>query len=122
MLEYRFDKDAGDKVLDRSGKANNASAPGVPVVAGRDGHKARHSTAQPDRRRQIEKSVALCPPGWTVADTFKADKPDGVLLAHGGATTGIACIQEGRPAWTVKTANRASTIVGSQPLGEAGTR
>ena len=41
VLEFRFDKDVGDKVVDVSGAGNNGKSKGAELAGGRDGEKAR---------------------------------------------------------------------------------
>ncbi len=117
VLEYRFDQDEGDEVIDRSGKNNHASARGVPLAEGRQGHKARRFDGKALIDVGKAKSLSPCAPGWTVSVTFKADKPDGVLVTHGGASRGYCLyLQGGKPAWSVRSASRIATVVASQPL------
>jgi arylsulfatase A-like enzyme len=118
VLDYRFDQDQGDKATDHSGKENHASARGAPLVAGRDGHKARRfdGTALIDVGKA--KSLSPCTPGWTVSVTFKADKPDGILLTHGGASQGYCLyLRGGKPAWAVRSSRRIATVAGAEPVG-----
>ena len=118
MLEYRFDQEQGDKAMDRSGKENHASARDVPLVDGRDGHKARRFDGKSLIDVGKAKSLSPCAPGWTVSVTFKADKPDGMLVTHGGASQGYCLyLQGGKPAWTVRSSRRVATVIGSQPVG-----
>ena len=64
------------------------------------------------------KSLSPCVPGWTVSVTFETDKPDGMLVTHGGASQGYCLyLQGGKPAWTVRSSKRVATVIGSQPVG-----
>jgi arylsulfatase A-like enzyme len=102
VLDYRFDKDEGDKVVDASGKGNNGRAKGVPLVEGREGRKARRFEGQ--GCIEVAKSPSLNPSvrSWTVEVVFKADAPDGILVAHGGATLGYClALEGGKPVFTV---------------------
>jgi hypothetical protein len=119
VLDYRFDRDAGEKTLDRSGHENHASAGGAPLVAGRDGHKARHFDGTVSI--EVSKATSLSPSmsAWTATVAFKAEKPDGTLLTHGGASQGYCLyLKEGKPTWTVRTSKHAVTVAGSKPLAE----
>jgi arylsulfatase A-like enzyme len=98
VLEYRFDRDEPAKVVDASGKGNGGKAVGVALAAGRNGAKAR----QFDGNSYIDvgKSPSLNPSvgEWTIEATFKADKPDGVILAQGGESNGYCLyLEEGKP-------------------------
>ena len=120
VLEYRFDREQGDKAVDLSGKENHASAARVPLVAGRDGHKARRFDGKSLIDVGKTKSLSPCAPGWTVSVTFKADAPDGLLVTHGGASLGYCLyLRGGKPAWTVRSAKKAVTVMGTKPI-EAG--
>lgn len=117
VLEYRFDRDQGDKVVDASGKGNHGKASGAPMVDGRSGRKARRF----DGRAYIEvpKAESLRPnvPGWTIEARFKADKPDGVVLARGGRTAGYCLyLEEGRPVLAVTVGNRLVQVRGKQAV------
>jgi hypothetical protein len=101
VLDYRFDKDEGDKVMDASGKANHGHARNVPLAEGR-GRKARRFEGQ--GCIEVPKSPSLNPSvrSWTVSVVFKADAPDGILVAHGGAMFGYClALEEGKPVFTV---------------------
>lgn len=117
VLEYRFDRDEPTKVIDASGKNNGGKAVGVTLAEGQNGAKAR----QFDGNSYIEvaKSPSLNPSvgGWTIEVTFKADKPDGVLLAQGGETNGYCLYLEGgKPRFAV-TGGAEQTLVGvDQPV------
>jgi arylsulfatase A-like enzyme len=123
VLEYRFAKDDGDKVVDASGNDNHGTAKGAPLVDSRDGGKARKFDG--DGYIEVPKSMSLDPSvaGWTVEVTFKADKPDGVLLARGGRTNGYCLhLEEGRPVFTVVSRNRASQVSAPQAVGGGWTK
>jgi arylsulfatase A-like enzyme len=83
VLDYRFDKDAGDKVVDASGKGNHGHATNVPLADGREGGEARRFEGK--GCIAVPKSPSLNPSvrSWTVEVVFKADAPDGILVAHG---------------------------------------
>ncbi len=102
VLDYRFDKDDGDKVIDGSAKRNNGLAQSVPLAEGRDRKKARRFEGA--GCIDVPKTPSLNPavPSWTVEVVFKADAPDGILVAHGGATFGYClALEGGQPVFTV---------------------
>jgi arylsulfatase A-like enzyme len=118
VLDYRFeaDTDAG-RAEDRSGKSNHGSAQGVPLVEGRAGHKARRFDGE--GYIAVAKSPSLSPVSqtWTIEATLRADRPDGIILAHGGATNGYCLyLRGGKPAFTVNAQNRTSTVVADRAL------
>jgi hypothetical protein len=111
VLDYRFNKHEGDKVVDASGEANHGHGRNVPLVEGREGRKARRF--QGEGCIAVPKSPSLNPsvPNWTVEVVFKAGAPDGILVAHGGGTFGYClALEEGKPVFTV-VAQRKQTRV-----------
>ena len=102
VLDYRFDKDEGDKVIDASGKGNHGHATNVPFADGGEGRKARRFEGK--GCIAVPKSPTLNPAvrSWTVEVVFKADVPDGILVAHGGAALGYClALEGGKPVFTV---------------------
>jgi arylsulfatase A-like enzyme len=95
VLEYKFDKSAGQQVPDASGKNNPGLPKGIAIADGRN----KSSAAKFDGRAYIDvhKSPSLNPAvgAWTVEATFKSDKPEGVILAQGGAANGYVLWLEG---------------------------
>ncbi|MCX7045580.1 MAG: sulfatase-like hydrolase/transferase [Candidatus Sumerlaeota bacterium] len=111
VLDYRFDKDAGDKVADASGKGNDGAAKGAPLADGREGHKARRFDGQ--GYIEVPKTPSLAPnvAGWTIEIAFKSEKPDGILLARGGPTMGYCLhLENGCPVFTVVSQGKASSV------------
>jgi len=111
VLDYRFDKDDGDKVVDASGKGNHGRARGVPLAEGRQGKKARRFEGK--ACIEVPKSPSLNPAvaNWTVEVVFKADAPDGILVAHGGASFGYClALEEGKPVFTVVGQKKQSQV------------
>ncbi len=122
VLEYRFSKDEGDRVVDTSGKNNHGKATGAPLAEGRDGRPARRFDGkgfiEVPRAPSLDPSVGA----WTVEAVFKSDAPDGVVLARGGQTAGYCVyLQDGRPHLTVTAANRPIDIGGRQSVAGAWT-
>jgi arylsulfatase A-like enzyme len=123
VLEYRFDRDEGDKVLDASGQGNHGTARGAPLVEGRNGGKARRFDGK--GYLDLPKTASLNPAvaGWTVEVTFQADKPDGILLARGGQANGYCLhLEAGKPVFTVVARGRASRVVAEPAVGMGWTR
>jgi len=119
VLDYQFEKDAGDKIVDASGNSNNATAHGLQLVDGHDGHKALQFDGQTSIDVGKSKSLSPITPGWTVEITFQSQKPDGILLAHGGASNGYCLyLKDGKPAWAVRAGRSLSTVRSSEPLSE----
>ena len=102
VLDYHFDKDEGDRVVDASGQGNDGRAKNVPLTEGREGRKARHFDGQ--GCIAVPKSPNLNPAmrNWTVEVVFKTDAPDGILVAHGGALFGYClALEGGKPVFTL---------------------
>lgn len=102
VLEYRFDEDTADKVIDDSGKGNQGVATSAPLVDGRSGKKARRFDGR--GHIDIRKAPSLNPGvrAWTMEVTFQADAPDGVLVAHGGDSNGYClALCDGKPQFTL---------------------
>lgn len=115
VLDFQFDKDEGDKVVDASGKGNHGKAVRAPLTEGRDGRKARRFDGT--GRIDIPKSPSLNPAvsAWTVEATFRTDKPQGVVAACGGQANGWCLhLDQGRPVFTVVSMNRASRVAGPE--------
>jgi arylsulfatase A-like enzyme len=115
VLDYRFDQDAGDTVRDGSGHGNHGTAQGVALVEGRDGRKARRFDGQ--GVIVVPKAMSLNPAqsNWTVEVTFKADQPDGIVLAHGGASFGYClALEEGAPVFAVVGNQKLSRVAANQ--------
>lgn len=117
VLDYRFDRDDGDKVVDASGKGNHGQAHAAPLAEGRQGHKARRF----DGRGHIEvpKSDSLRPnvSGWTIEIVLKPEKASGVVLARGGRSAGYCLyLDEGRPVFAVTVNNRLFEARAKRPI------
>ncbi len=101
VLDFRFDKDDGVKVIDASGRNHHGTSRGASLVDGKNSQARRF-----DGKAHIDlpKFDTLNPaaPSWRVEVTMEAAKPDGVVLAHGGASNGYAlALRNGRPELTV---------------------
>jgi arylsulfatase A-like enzyme len=118
VLEYRFADMIGARVQDHSGKKNH----GFPMDVGRVEGRKDKQALKFDGKGYIEvaKSESLDPSmkAWTVEVVFKAEKPDGIVLARGGSANGYCLhLEEGKPVFTVTSGNKASHIVAKQAVG-----
>lgn len=117
LLDYRFDRDKGAKVVDVSGNGCAGDARNAPLVDGREGRKARKFGGKGSI--ETAKTPAQDPSGgpFSVLVELKADKPDGVVLAHGGRSNGYALFLDGgRPGFVVNSANKTARIAAEKPL------
>ncbi len=111
VLDYRFDRDEGTRVVDASGRGNDGRARNAPLAEGRDGRKSRRFDGH--ACIEVPKSPSLNPAmrDWTIEVVFKADAPDGILAAHGGALFGYClALEDGKPVFTVVGGKRQSRI------------
>ena len=111
VLDFRFDKD-GERILAAPNKINGGAVVHSAVLnEGRNGQKALRL----DGKSYIEvpKSEALRPDwkAWAIEATFKAEKPDGIIVARGGASNGYALfLEKGRPVFIITSANVSSRV------------
>jgi hypothetical protein len=116
-LHFDFTKFDGNRVTDASGLDNRATPNRIAAADGREGRKALRLAG--DGCIEVAKSQSLNPSlsAWTIEVVAKTEKPDGVLLAHGGKTQGYALwLKAGRPAFTVTVAGKPVTIAAREPL------
>lgn len=111
-LNYRFDvSDQGDTIADRSGRGNSGINRGTIVRQSSDGKPVRYFDG--NGHIEVANTASLNPAdmSWTAEVVFRAEKPDGVLLARGGQSQGYALwLKEGRPVWTVVVNNQAFSV------------
>lgn len=122
VLEYRFEQDEGDRVVDASGHGNHGQARNCPLVTGRDGHRARHFAG--GGWIEVPKSGSLDPSvgPWIVEVVLKAEASSGVILARGGQTHGYCLhLRDGCPVFTVTGSNTASSVAATRTLTGAWT-
>ncbi|CAN5637939.1 hypothetical protein BH11PLA2_BH11PLA2_17880 [soil metagenome] len=117
VLDYRFEKDTADEVKDISGKDHHGKAHGVPLepAAGNNNSRKFDGKGYIDvpKNNDINPAVA----GFTIDLTFKADKPDGIILAHGGATQGYCIhLEAGRPAFTVVSDGKRTQVMAAKAV------
>ncbi|HEX3655574.1 MAG TPA: sulfatase-like hydrolase/transferase [Pirellulales bacterium] len=121
VLEYRFDKDEGDKVVDASGRGNDGRAIDAPLDAIGDIKGRRFSGHS---AIDVRKSPSLNPAvqNWTLEVTFVADSPDGILVAQGGQSFGYClALQGGRPVLVVNGSGQSTRIAAKAKVGTAHT-
>jgi hypothetical protein len=120
VLDYHFDQDTdAARAEDRSGHGNHGAVHNAPLVDGRDGHKARHFDGE-SSAISVARSASISPVTnqWTIEMTFQSEKPDGILLAHGGASIGYCLyLTGGKPAFTIHARAQAlSTVTAPKAL------
>ena len=118
VLDYRFDRDEGNRVVDASGRGNDGVAQGTTPV--------KASTAAVGGRRfdgkshiNVKNTPSLDPSvgPWTVEATFVADAADGMILARGGQSNGYALyLVEGKPTFTYTTPDGRRTFAAKKPI------
>jgi hypothetical protein len=121
-LQFDFSQSEGGRVTDLSGLSNAGTAHNVALADGRPGHKAFRFAG--DAYIDVPKSKSLNPArsAWTVEVVAKPEKPDGVLVAHGGRSQGYALwLKAGRPVFTVIVANKSVDVAGSESLSDWAT-
>ncbi len=119
MLEYRFDKDDLDKVIDASAFRNDGTATGTTIVDGQKGAKARKFGG--DDIIDVGNPASLDPSNhdWTLEMVFKADAPDGILLAHGRVDRlCVVPIENGKLVMIMNANNRSTRVVSTQRVGD----
>lgn len=118
VLKYDFRADAGDRVVDSSGRGNDGRATGAELVDGRPGRRARRFSGAGKIEVPRSSSLRWERVPWTVEAVVKAEAPDGVVLARGGQTTGFAVfLQGGRPAVAVTVGGSTAQVLADRPLG-----
>ncbi|HEX4147539.1 MAG TPA: sulfatase-like hydrolase/transferase [Pirellulales bacterium] len=112
VLDFQFEKDTGDRVVDASGHGNDGEAKGAKLVDG-----GRRFDGQ--GHISVKNSPSLDPSvgAWTVEATFQSDADDGMVLARGGKTSGYALyLKGGKPTFTYTTEDGRKTIAGKQSV------
>jgi arylsulfatase A-like enzyme len=119
VLDYRFDQDEGDRVVDGSGRGHHGQAVGAPLVEGPNGgtNKARRFDGQ--GVVEVPRGVDLDPSvgAWTAEAVVQAEGPDGVILARGGRSQGYALsIADGRPVWSLIAGGNLTSVKGPESI------
>lgn len=124
VLDYRFDRDEANHVVDASGRGNDGVAQGTKLMKASTGTAGGRSF---DGKSHINvKNTASLDPSvgpWTVEATFTADAADGMIVARGGQTNGYALyLVAGRPTFTYTTPDGRRTFAAKKPIdGERAT-
>lgn len=116
VLDYRFDRDEGSRIVDASGRGNDGVAQGTTSAKG-----ATDAGRRFDGKGHINvKNTSSLDPSvgpWTVEATFVADAADGMILARGGQSNGYALyLVEGRPTFTYTTPDGRRTFAAKKPM------
>lgn len=117
VLEYRFDRDHGDEVVDASGRDNHGRAIEAPLVERPGGGKARRFDGK--AHIVVPRSPSLDPSvgAWAVEAEILAEAPNGLILARGGRTHGYALhLEGGKPVWTVTSSGTTTSVRGPSPV------
>jgi concanavalin A-like lectin/glucanase superfamily protein len=116
VLDYQFDKDTDDRVVDSSGKANDGAAQGAKLVDV-EGRRGREFSGRGQINVKNAPSLDPSVGPWTVEATFRAEAADAMILARGGQSNGYALyLVEGRPTFTYTTPDGRRTIAGNESL------
>lgn len=120
VLDFHFDTDQQDTVMDASGKGNNGRAHNAALVDGRAGGKARRFGG--DGWIDVPKAASLNPavPNWTVEATIRpdADGLNAVILAQGGESYGYCLsLDNGVPIFTVVNRKQKTRVKGRGAIG-----
>jgi arylsulfatase A-like enzyme len=110
VLDYGFDRDEQERVIDASGQRNHGKSHGAKLVAGRDGKQAREFGGE--SHIDVPRSASLDPSvgALTIEATFRATG-DGVVLAHGGESLGyLLAVTDGRPTFTYRSRSGVQTL------------
>ena len=115
VLVFRFDHDTDSQAMDSSGRNNHGTLHGTELAPGRDGRQARRF----DGRGFIEvpKTASLNPAvqSWTIEVALRAEAPDGIILARGGAAQGYCLyLDAGHPVFAVRVGDGLSKIRSEQ--------
>ena len=110
VLDYSFDRDEKDKVIDASGRKNHGTSHGAKRIAGRNGKQAREfdgaSHIDVPRSASLDPSVGAL----TIEATLRATG-DGVVLAQGGESLGyLLAVADGRLTFTYRSRSGVQTV------------
>lgn len=111
VLDFRFDHDEGNRIVDASGKDNHGQSHGTKSVAARDGKKGREFDGQ--SHIEVPATTSLDPSvgPFVVEATFKATA-DGVVVARGGQSLGyLLAVTEGKPTFMYRTSSGMKTVI-----------
>ncbi len=119
VLEYRFEKDEGERVIDSSGLSHHGMNNGTTSVAGGGRRFDGSNYINVPKSNTLNPAVA----SWTVTVQLRAEQSDGIILAQGGGLNGYCLsLDEGRPVFTVTGDTERSSVSASQSiLGQRAT-
>jgi arylsulfatase A-like enzyme len=104
-------------LADTSGCGQTITAVRTAPAAGREQRGSLYLSGNAHLEVAKAKSLSPAMSAWTVEITAKAQKPDGVLLAHGGKTQGyMLWLNAGKPAFTVNVSGKTVTVQARDPL------
>jgi arylsulfatase A-like enzyme len=113
VLEYRFDKDDGDRILDSSARNNHGANKGTVAVTG--GGRRFDGTNYIDVRKSQTLDPAVT--SWTVTVQLRAEQADGIILAQGGNLNGYCLsLEKGHPVFTITGERERSSVTVSQSI------
>lgn len=116
VLDYAFDG-AAKRAHDKSGSKNDGQVSGIQSVTLDDRQAWKFDG---NGHVDVPRSASLDPSvgPWYVEATLRADGPEGVVLAQGGASQGYALfIEKGKPGFVYRIANtRAPKVIGSESI------
>ena len=117
VLDYRFDHDEGDKVIDASGHANDGHAQDAPVAMGRDGAHARRFDGKGYIQVPHTRSMNAGIGAMSIEATFKSEQGTGVIFALGGESNGFCLsLEDGKPVFTLVAGKERSRAAASQSV------
>jgi arylsulfatase A-like enzyme len=113
VLEYRFDRDTGERIMDSSARNNHGTNRGTVALASGGRHFDGTNYIDVPKSQTLDPAVA----GWTITVQLKAEQPDGVILAHGGASNGYClALEKGRPVFTVRGDGEITSVSATQTI------
>jgi hypothetical protein len=119
VLQYRFTKDEGQRILDESPYKNHGRAVGTKLSAGQNGKTASQFDGKGHIEVPLSSSLDPSRTPFSITASIKAEA-DGIILARGGQTLGFALyISDGKPTFAYRTLSGITTIVSTKTcIGE----
>ena len=118
VLSYDFTRDEAERAADLSGNGHHGALNGARFVE-EDGKRALRLDGQ--GFIDIPPSETLDPSKgpWTVQACVKSDKPDGIILAHGGESYGyVLFLKNGRAHAALRMDGQPTEVASEKPVGE----
>jgi hypothetical protein len=117
VLEYRFERDEGERIVDSSTRNNHGTNKGTALRPGGGRRFDGTNYINVPKSRTLDPAVM----SWTITVQLKAEQPDGIILAQGGDLNGYClALEKGRPTFTVNGEHERSSV--SSPQGILGQR